>query len=52
VEDDAESIAERMFELAANESLRTIIGNAAHQRIENDFSERVWNPKFEDLLQK
>ena len=52
VDDNAESIAERMFGLAGNESPCTTIGNAAHQRIENGFSERIWNRKFEELLQK
>ncbi len=50
VDDNPESIAERMFELATEESLRLSIGAAAHERIENNFSEHVWNEKFENLL--
>ncbi len=51
VADDPEVIAERMFDLATNESHRLTIGEAAQQRIERSFSEGVWNRKFEDLLQ-
>jgi glycosyltransferase involved in cell wall biosynthesis len=50
VTDDPEVIAERMFDLATNESHRLTIGEAARQRIERSFSEHVWNRKFEDLL--
>ena len=50
VNNNPESIAQRMFELATNESLRMTIGNAARQRIDGNFSEHVWNPKFENLL--
>jgi D-inositol-3-phosphate glycosyltransferase len=50
VPDDPEAIAERMFELATDESLRSTIGAAAYARIENGFSEQVWNEKIENLL--
>jgi glycosyltransferase involved in cell wall biosynthesis len=50
VADEPEVIAERMLEIATNESHRMTIGEAAHQRIERSFSERVWDQKFEYLL--
>jgi glycosyltransferase involved in cell wall biosynthesis len=50
VPDTPKAIAERMFELATEESLRLSIGAAAHEWIENNFSEHVWNAKFENLI--
>ncbi len=52
VEDNPEAIANRMYAVAANASLRMAIGNAARARIENHFSEHVWNRKFENMLQE
>ncbi len=50
VEDSSKAIAERMFEIASNESMRLAMGTAACERIESSFSEHVWNHKFEYLL--
>ncbi len=50
VEDDPKTIARRMFELATDVSAHARMGGAAHTRIEDEFSERVWNEKFEKLL--
>ncbi|HWF44891.1 MAG TPA: glycosyltransferase family 4 protein [Candidatus Kapabacteria bacterium] len=47
---DPYDLAKRMYELATNKTLRAKMGMASHERIENDFSEHVWNPKFEVLL--
>jgi glycosyltransferase involved in cell wall biosynthesis len=50
VSDDPREIAQQMRELATNPELRSRMGEAARARIENYFSERVWNTKFEELL--
>ncbi len=50
VSDDPEAIAKYMYELAIDPSLRTRTGAAARKRIEDEFSEQVWNQKFEDLF--
>jgi len=52
VDDNPESIAKRMFELATNELLHSKVSTAAHKRIENNFGEHVWNQKFENMLQE
>jgi len=50
VEATPQAFARRMSDLASNEPLQHQLGHAARERIETDFSERVWNPKFEYLL--
>ena len=50
VDDDADAIAERMHELVTDAALRTRLGNSAQEKIEGDFSERVWNGRFEGML--
>jgi glycosyltransferase involved in cell wall biosynthesis len=50
VDSHPQAVAKQMYELAANAELRTRMGAAASERIQQDFSERVWNPKFEALL--
>jgi glycosyltransferase involved in cell wall biosynthesis len=50
VSDDPREIAQRMRELVTNSELRSRMGEASRSRIENNFSERVWNTKFEELL--
>ncbi|HEX5316255.1 MAG TPA: glycosyltransferase family 4 protein [Candidatus Kapabacteria bacterium] len=51
VEDTPQAIARRMSELASNDSLCQELGNSARERIETGFSERVWNSRFEKLLE-
>ena len=50
VSDAVPEIAQRMIELANNTGLRREFGLRARERIDNDFSERMWNPRFEALL--
>ena len=50
VDSEPQAIALRMYELATNTELRTAMGMAARERIQQKFSERVWNPKFEELI--
>jgi D-inositol-3-phosphate glycosyltransferase len=47
---DSSDIANRMYELATNKALRAKMGMASQDRIENYFSEHIWNPQFEELL--
>jgi D-inositol-3-phosphate glycosyltransferase len=50
VDDEAEAIADRMHELATDDALRMRLGNSAQEKIEAEFSERVWNGRFEGML--
>ncbi|HET6402074.1 MAG TPA: glycosyltransferase family 4 protein [Candidatus Kapabacteria bacterium] len=52
VEDTPPAIARRMNELSSDDALRREFGAAARERIEMNFSEQVWNPRFEEMLQK
>ena len=48
--DTSETIAERMVQLCEQSDLRARMGEAARNRIETDFSERVWNNRFESMI--
>lgn len=50
VSGDARKIAEAMYMLASRTELRQQMGEAARARIDREFSERVWNHKFEQLI--
>ncbi len=50
VEDNPLAIARCMNVIVSNESLRRELGARARERIETEFSERVWNPRFEEML--
>jgi glycosyltransferase involved in cell wall biosynthesis len=51
---DAEpgQIAERMSEIATDVSLRRSMGSAAEERIETSFSQHVWNPAFDEMIEQ
>ncbi len=50
VTDDPRKIAEAMYTLATKSGVRERMGVAARDKIEREFSERVWNSQFESLL--
>jgi glycosyltransferase involved in cell wall biosynthesis len=50
VNDDPRKIAEAMYTLATNGALRESMGARAREKIEREFSERVWNGRFDELL--
>ncbi len=50
VEDDPKAFANAMLQLASDERMRQSFGSESRHRIERDFSEQVWNAKFEEML--
>jgi len=50
VSDDPKEIADRMFTIANDEAIWNRLSEASSQRIEAEFSERVWNEKFDRML--
>lgn len=50
VNDRPDEVAERMLLLASDPALRERMGSSARLRIEQAFSQHVWNSKFESLI--
>ncbi len=51
VTDDANMIARTMATVATDSLLRARISEASRKAILNNFSEHVWNPRFDELIQ-
>ena len=50
VSDEPREIAQRMLEIGSNPQLQQRMSAAARERIEKNFSERVWNDKFDEMI--
>jgi glycosyltransferase involved in cell wall biosynthesis len=49
-DDEPHELAQCVLDLLRNSSTRARMASAAAERIQSDFSERVWNPKFDEIL--
>ena len=50
VDDEPEVIANRMLQLAIDDGLQNRLGIASREKIDGEFSQKVWNERFEDML--